>query len=211
MAESHDDHFDALEAALDADEATFQAIGYHNPFEFLIEAGEALYGDRWQTAIARDLEVSDRTVRNWTAQKFPIPEGVQRDILALMSAREIEIARVRGGGERMLENVDPRTRIYSDSPESTFTFAACGYRSSADMHDAIARAWIGAGARPALVDVEETLANWESSAEEIEGNDGWGLAGTDEQDPLQNYERRELKAAIERLRDRLISANDGED
>lgn len=186
----------------------FETAGYFEAGEFLEDAGEALYGDRWQTAIARDLEVSDRTVRNWTARKFPIPVGVQRDILALLSAREIEIARVRGGGERMLENVDPRTRIYSDSPESTFTFAARGFRSSADMHDAIARDWIGAGARPALVDVEETLANWESSAEEIEGSGGWGLAGTDEQDPLQNYERRELKAAVERLRDRLANGED---
>ena len=208
MTESHDAPFDALEAALDADEATFQAIGYHDRVEFLMDAGEALYGDRWQTAIARDLEVSDRTVRNWTARKFPIPEGVQHDILALLSAREIEIARVRGGGERMLENVDPRTRIYSDSPESTFTFAACGFRSSADMHDRIARDWIGAGARPALVDVEETLVNWDQSADEIEGSGGWGLAGTDEQDPLDHYDRDELRAAVERLRDRLKNGED---
>ncbi|MDE0924920.1 hypothetical protein [Aurantimonas coralicida] len=192
--------------SLRAAESIFETNGYDEPVVFLRDAGEALYGDRWQTALARDLEVSDRTVRNWSAFKFPIPVGVQRDILALLSAREIEIARVRNGGQKMLEHGDQPTRIYPD--DNSFTFAACGYRSSADMHDAIARDWIGAGARPALVDVEETLANWDQSADEIEGSGGWGLAGTDEQDPLNNYDRGELKAAVERLRDRLANGED---
>lgn len=30
-------------------------------------AGEALYGRQWQTPLSRDLGVTDRTVRNWTA------------------------------------------------------------------------------------------------------------------------------------------------
>ncbi|MEF2553058.1 hypothetical protein VQ042_17090 [Aurantimonas sp. A2-1-M11] len=187
---------------------SFEAAGYFEAGDFLREAGEALYGDRWQTAIARDLDVSDRTVRNWNAMKFAIPLGVQRDILALLSAREIEIARVRGGGERMLEHDDQPTRVCSDSPETTFIFGSISHRSSADMHDAIAYAWIGGGVTPDLADVEEILANWEISAEEIEGADGWGLAGTEEKDPLNNYERRELKAAVERLRDRLANGDE---
>jgi hypothetical protein len=33
--------------------------------EDLASAGRALYGDRWQTSLAHDLHVSDRTVRRW--------------------------------------------------------------------------------------------------------------------------------------------------
>jgi hypothetical protein len=41
--------------------------------------GERLHGARWQTALARDLNVSDRRVRQWLAGD-PIPAGVLRDL-----------------------------------------------------------------------------------------------------------------------------------
>ena len=41
--------------------------------ELLSAAGQALYGDRWQTPMARLLGVSDRTVRRWVAGQRPVP------------------------------------------------------------------------------------------------------------------------------------------
>ena len=38
--------------------------------ELLRTAGEALYGARWQSALALDLAVSDRTVRHWLAGRM---------------------------------------------------------------------------------------------------------------------------------------------
>lgn len=61
----------------------------------LIQAGHALYGATWQTALARDLgprhpdgpreKYDDRTLRRWAAGQRPIPDWVLtalRDLLA---------------------------------------------------------------------------------------------------------------------------------
>lgn len=53
----------------------------------LVEAGEALYGPRWQTELARDLAVSDRTVRRWAAGTTDVPAGVYVDLLRLTQER----------------------------------------------------------------------------------------------------------------------------
>lgn len=53
----------------------------------LVEAGEALYGGQWQSALARDLGVSDRTVRRWAAGVYPMPAGVYVDLLRLTQER----------------------------------------------------------------------------------------------------------------------------
>jgi DNA-binding transcriptional regulator YiaG len=52
----------------------------------LQRAGEALYGLQWQSALARDLGISDRTMRRWAAGDS-IPEGVSADLTALCKAR----------------------------------------------------------------------------------------------------------------------------
>lgn len=36
--------------------------------DLLIECGRALYGPLWQSALSRDLGVSDRTMRRWLAE-----------------------------------------------------------------------------------------------------------------------------------------------
>lgn len=61
----------------------------------LREAGEALYGPRWQSDLARDLRVSDRTVRRWDAGQNEIPAGVWADLRALLKARGLALASVR--------------------------------------------------------------------------------------------------------------------
>lgn len=67
--------------------------------EQLAKAGQALYGERWQSPLARDLEVSDRTVRRWAAGDNPVPEEVERRIRTLLQqvvARLRKIERVLG-------------------------------------------------------------------------------------------------------------------
>lgn len=53
----------------------------------LVEAGEALYGPLWQSALARDLDISDRTVRRWVAGTSPVPAGLYIDLLRLTQER----------------------------------------------------------------------------------------------------------------------------
>ena len=53
----------------------------------LVEAGEALYGARWQSSLARDLGVSDRTVRRWVAGTVDVPAGLYLDLLRLTQER----------------------------------------------------------------------------------------------------------------------------
>lgn len=58
--------------------------------EDLEKVGQALYGQRWQTDIARDLELTDaRRVRQWMAGERPIPAGVWTDLAALAMRRRM--------------------------------------------------------------------------------------------------------------------------
>ena len=61
----------------------------------LREAGEALYGPRWQSDLARDLGVSDRTVRRWDAGQNGIPAGVWVELRTLTKTRSMALAAVR--------------------------------------------------------------------------------------------------------------------
>lgn len=58
--------------------------------QLLFAVGLALYGARWHTDIARDLDVSERAVRNWR-NGAPIPAGVWQDIAGLIRARRAEM------------------------------------------------------------------------------------------------------------------------
>jgi hypothetical protein len=53
----------------------------------LVECGEALYGQQWQSALARDLGVADRTVRRWVAGTSEVPAGLYVDLLRLTQER----------------------------------------------------------------------------------------------------------------------------
>jgi hypothetical protein len=57
----------------------------------LIGTGEALYGDQWQRALARDLNVNDRTVRRWYSGESAIPNGIKAELRALLSVRQKKI------------------------------------------------------------------------------------------------------------------------
>lgn len=55
--------------------------------KLLRDAGEALYGAQWQSAIARDIDVTDRTVRRWLAGADDLPPGVAMDLWRLCVER----------------------------------------------------------------------------------------------------------------------------
>lgn len=48
--------------------------------------GEALFGPRWQSELARALGISDRHMRRWV-QAGEIPESYQGKVRALISAK----------------------------------------------------------------------------------------------------------------------------
>lgn len=55
--------------------------------KLLKDAGEVLYGPRWQSQMARDLNVSDRTVRRW-AQGAVVPKkGHYLDLIRVAKDR----------------------------------------------------------------------------------------------------------------------------
>ena len=59
-------------------------------------AGEALYGSRWQSDLARDLGVSDRTMRRWAAGSDAMPPGVALDLLPLCDERIAALEAIKG-------------------------------------------------------------------------------------------------------------------
>lgn len=58
----------------------------------LIETGEALYGPRWQSEVARDLGCNVRTVQRWVAGVVDMPPGVYTDLwrIALERAQALD-------------------------------------------------------------------------------------------------------------------------
>lgn len=53
----------------------------------LREVGEAMYGPRWQSELARDLDVAIRTMQRWAAGDAPLPAGLYLDCLQLATER----------------------------------------------------------------------------------------------------------------------------
>jgi hypothetical protein len=59
----------------------------------LQRAGNLLYGERWQTDIARALRVDARRVRQWMASERPMPANLGADIAALLRLRRAAISK----------------------------------------------------------------------------------------------------------------------
>ncbi len=53
--------------------------------------GQALYGPQWQSAVARDLGVNDRTVRRWVAGVSRIPPGILGELKAVCLERSAQL------------------------------------------------------------------------------------------------------------------------
>ena len=60
--------------------------------QLLIDTGSALYGARWQSALADDLRVDRRTIRRWATGSHDVPLGVAAEIRGLLMARGAKIA-----------------------------------------------------------------------------------------------------------------------
>lgn len=54
-------------------------------------AGEALYGPRWQSELARDFKIADRTMRRWVDGSSDVPDGVYLELLSLCNERAAEL------------------------------------------------------------------------------------------------------------------------
>ena len=55
--------------------------------DLLQRVGQALYGERWQSALAADLSVSDRTMRKWLAGEHPIRPQIWGELRELVVER----------------------------------------------------------------------------------------------------------------------------
>ena len=61
----------------------------------LIECGEALYGPRWQSEMARDLGVNKRTIGRWLSGVSAVPAGLRNDLRKLVGARAELLMKIR--------------------------------------------------------------------------------------------------------------------
>lgn len=59
--------------------------------ERLEAAGLLLHGPNWQSPLARDLKVADRTMRRWFSERYQIGAGIWTDIAKLLDARAVEL------------------------------------------------------------------------------------------------------------------------
>jgi transcriptional regulator with XRE-family HTH domain len=57
----------------------------------IARAGRALYGERWQTSLARALGVTDRTVRRWAAGQAQPSRGVYADLASLVEQHRADL------------------------------------------------------------------------------------------------------------------------
>lgn len=59
--------------------------------KLLRDAGEALYGPQWQSALARDLNISDRHMRRMAAGAADVSPGMAADIWRLCEERRANL------------------------------------------------------------------------------------------------------------------------
>lgn len=52
--------------------------------EQLKQAGELLYGNQWQSDLARAINVDSRRIRQWLSGQRPIPVGLWLEIIELL-------------------------------------------------------------------------------------------------------------------------------
>lgn len=73
-----------------------------NVTDTLRQAGEALYGDRWQSPLSRDLGVTDRTMRNWTSGRHEAPADIFDRLLGLLKSRGESVSKLTSTIEQHL-------------------------------------------------------------------------------------------------------------
>lgn len=63
----------------------------HLDIDVLREAAQLLYGETWQTQMAKALDVNVRTVQRWHAESFNVPGSIHENLAALLRERMTEI------------------------------------------------------------------------------------------------------------------------
>jgi hypothetical protein len=101
----------------------------------LAAAGAALYGARWQTALADALGVNDRTVRRWAACDLAVPGPVEAALLGLLAARMTAAIR----------------------PQKHARVALTVYRSDAELAELTGEGWSAAFHRALMARVAAAL------------------------------------------------------
>lgn len=57
----------------------------------LQQAGRLLYGDQWQSALARALGVDNRTVRRWASGESAIKQSIANEVMQLLRVNQKDI------------------------------------------------------------------------------------------------------------------------
>lgn len=60
--------------------------------DLLRRTGEALYGERWQSALARELHLNERTIRSYLSGRDPIPDWLWAELRKLVIERGARLA-----------------------------------------------------------------------------------------------------------------------
>jgi hypothetical protein len=61
--------------------------------KLLQQVGEALYGPRWQSDLARDLEIDDRSIRRYLAGEREIPDDMPDQLRQVLADRRAALDR----------------------------------------------------------------------------------------------------------------------
>lgn len=70
--------------------------------QLLRRVGAALYGSRWQAALAGDLGVNDRTMRRWVSGEWPVPDRAWAELGQLVIRRRDTLLAVAAELEAMV-------------------------------------------------------------------------------------------------------------
>lgn len=69
---------------------------YALPANVIEDVGTALYGQFWQRSLAKNLGVSDMSLRRWRLQQHGgVPAAVVGSMAELLAERKIELSRTR--------------------------------------------------------------------------------------------------------------------
>jgi hypothetical protein len=68
-------------------------------------AGEALFGERWPSAIGHALNLNERTVRRWMLDAGSIPESLWQEILEVIGERHLALVAAQEAIEAHLEKM----------------------------------------------------------------------------------------------------------
>jgi hypothetical protein len=95
------------------------------------ESGRALFGDRWQTPLARALKVSDRTLRRWLADQAVVPVGVEGEIQALLRVQWHILCRLAGSTEQrtFAEGVEATQSAFAQRVSAQWSWITSGRKA----------------------------------------------------------------------------------